>query len=400
MVERNLAKVDVVGSNPIIRFTKAPQMRGFFVYLNRHMEENPAYLSTQLITYLGNKRRLLPLIGKGVAEVQKRLGKERLRAFDAFAGSGVVSRYLKRYCSQLYSNDLEAYSAVLNRCYLTNASDIKSLALPPLHREVLQKIEQNWAPGLIAELYAPQNDDEIRPGERVFYTRRNAIFLDSARRAIDSLPPQLQHFFLAPLLCEASVHTNTSGIFKGFYKNSAGIGQFGGNGRNALQRILADISLPLPIFSRFDCECHVLQQDATAAAADLPELDVAYLDPPYNQHPYASNYFMLNFILDYKRPQSMSTVSGIPQGWNHSPYNSRKQVAGALQELLQRLPCRFVLLSYNSEGFISPAEMEQLLRNEWHIEIMQQDYATFRGCRNLRNRALKVKEFLYLLERR
>ncbi len=364
------------------------------------LEEDEAYLSTQLITYLGNKRRLLPLIGRGLAQVQQRLGGRKLRAFDAFSGSGVVSRYMKQYCCELWSNDLEAYPATLNHCYLANRSEVEPLQLPALHQELLHTIRSNWAPGLIAELYAPQDDTAIRPGERAFYTRRNAIYLDTARQAIAQLPEAVQPFFLAPLLSEASVHTNTSGVFKGFYKNREGVGQFGGSGRHALQRIMADIELPLPVFSRFECKYHVLQQDATAAARSLPELDVAYLDPPYNQHPYASNYFMLNLLLNYRRPEHLSSVSGIPSGWNHSPYNSRRLVAGALQELLQALPTRFVLLSYNSEGFISMPEMLQLLQPDWSVELMEQDYATFRGCRNLRNRPLQVKEYLFLLERR
>ncbi len=364
------------------------------------MEEEPAYLSTQLITYLGNKRKLLPLIGKGVQAVQQRLGGRKLRALDAFSGSGVVSRYLKQYCNELWSNDLESYAAVLNRCYLTNRSEAETLRLPEIHSELLSRIEETWAPGLVAELYAPQDDQAIQAGERAFYTQRNAIYLDTARRAISKLPKALQHFFLAPLLSEASIHTNTSGVFKGFYKNRRGIGQFGGEGRNALQRILADIRLPLPIFSRFECSCHVLQQDAAAAARTTPELDLAYLDPPYNQHPYASNYFMLNFLLDYQRPERMSEVSGIPGGWNHSAYNSRHLVAEALLELLGAIRAPFVLLSYNSEGFIGMQEMQGLLRQDWHVSLIQQDYATFRGCRNLRNRPLQVRELLYLLEHR
>ena len=226
------------------------------------------------------------------------------------------------------------------------------------------------------------------------------IYLDTARRAIAAMPEPLQHFFLAPLLVEASIHTNTSGVFKGFYKNRNGIGQFGGEGRNALRRILADIRLPLPVFSHFECCCHILQQDATAAAHSIPELDVAYLDPPYNQHPYASNYFMLNFLLDYRKPERLSPVSGIPEGWNHSAYNSRRHVAEALLKLLSAIRAPFVLLSYNSEGFICPRDMQQLLKPDWKVSLIEQEYATFRGCRNLRNRALTVKELLYLLERR
>ncbi len=361
--------------------------------------EDPRYLQEQIITYLGNKRRLLDFIGKAVIKVRQRLGERKLRCFDAFAGSGIVSRYLKQHAKQLYTNDLEEYSRVLNTCYLANSDTVKAAGLADIHASLIQQIEQSPAPGLLTELYAPQNDKDIRRGERVFYTRSNAIYLDTARKLIGQLPESVQPFFLAPLLSEASVHTNTAGIFKGFYKDKSGIGKFGGSGANALQRILAPISLPLPVFSRFDCEHHVLQLDAAAAAATLPELDFAYLDPPYNQHPYGSNYFMLNILLRYKRPERISEVSGIPADWNRSPYNKRAQVQDALDALLHSLPARFVLVSYNSEGFVSLPDMQKLLKRHGKVQMMQTDYATFRGCRNLRNRALSVKEYLFLLEK-
>ena len=56
----------------------------------------------------------------------------------------------------------------------------------------------------------------------------------------------------------------------------------------------------------------------------LPLLDLLYLDPLYNQHPYGFNYFMLNLLCDYRRPERISRVSGIPRDWNRSPYNGRR----------------------------------------------------------------------------
>ncbi len=362
--------------------------------------ENPRYLREQLITYIGNKRSLLGFIGRGVARVCKHLGRHKLRCFDAFSGSGIVSRYMKRHASVLYSNDMEPYARMLGQCYLANRGEVAAAGLPALWRELGERLQREWAPGLVAELYAPQDDADIRPGERAFYTRRNAIFLDTACRIVQTLPAMLQPFVYGPLLAEASVHTNTSGVFKGFYKNREGIGQFGGTGCHALSRILAPMELPLPVFSDFDCEHHVLQGDAADIARGLPELDLAYLDPPYNQHPYGSNYFMLNFLLEYERPAALSRVSGIPRGWNRSAYNQRQAALPALRELLAALPARFVLLSYNSEGIIPLPELLDVLRTEGRVELMEQDYATFRGSRNLRARALRVKEYLMLLERR
>ena len=361
--------------------------------------EDERYLQEQIITYLGNKRHLLDFIGQGVQAVQQRLGKRRLRCLDAFSGSGVVSRYLKQFSECLYTNDLEDYARVLNTCYLANSDAVREARLPERFSALVERLPQELAPGLLATHYAPQDDTHICPGERVFYTRRNAVYLDSARRLIEEQPEEVQPFFLAPLLYAASVHTNTSGVFKGFYKNAEGVGQFGGRARNALQRICADIELQLPVFSRFDCEHHVLQGDAAELPAVLPELDIAYVDPPYNQHPYGSNYFMLNLLLRNEPPMDCSPVSGIPTDWNRSAYNRRRDAAASLRQLLTELPARFVLVSYNSEGFINPQEMKQLLTPLGRVQEMVTDYATFRGCRNLRSRSLKVQEYLYLLEK-
>ena len=87
-------------------------------------EEHPDYLSRQLITYIGNKRSLLGHIDKAVFRVKERLGKNRLRIFDAFAGSGVVSRFFKRHAELLVSNDLESFAAVAGRCFLRNRSSV------------------------------------------------------------------------------------------------------------------------------------------------------------------------------------------------------------------------------------------------------------------------------------
>lgn len=361
--------------------------------------EDARYLQEQIITYLGNKRHLLGFIGQGVRRVQQRMGKRQLRCLDAFSGSGVVSRYLKQFSACLYTNDLEDYARVLNTCYLADSGSVREACLPERFAELMHRLPQEMTPGLLAAHYAPLDDAHICRGERVFYTRRNAVYLDSARRLIGEQPEAAQPFFLAPLLYAASVHTNTSGVFKGFYKNAEGVGQFGGRGRNALQRICADIELQYPVFSRFDCEHHVLQGDAAELPAILPELDLAYVDPPYNQHPYGSNYFMLNLLLRNEMPAECSSVSGIPTDWNRSVYNRRREAAESLQQLLAQLPARFILVSYNSEGFITPPEMRELLAPLGRVQEMVTDYATFRGCRNLRARSLQVQEYLYLLEK-
>jgi len=363
--------------------------------------ENPKYLTDQIITYIGNKRSLLPFISEAVRYVKNELSKDKISCLDMFAGSGIVSRMLKSHSSVLMSNDLETYSRVSSECYLTNKGDLVFSDLKSILNDLKTNIKNEPVEGFITEMYSPRDESNITEEDRVFYSRRNATYIDTARTHISSLPPNIQKYFLAPLLSLSSIHANTSGVFKGFYKSKNGIGQFGGSGRDALKRILAPIELCLPVLSNYTCEYHVFQRDSNQLSKDLSDthLDLVYLDPPYNQHPYGSNYFMLNLICDYIKPSDISRVSGIPKTWNRSPYNKKKLASFALFDLIDQLKCSYVLISYNSEGFVSQEEFLDVLSKMGNLTRMETKYNTFRGCRNLVNRSAHVTEYLYLLQK-
>ena len=364
--------------------------------------EDPDYLSRQLITYIGNKRALLGQVANAVEQVKQRLGKTKLRVFDAFSGSGVVSRLLKAHSSLLISNDLEDYCAVIGRCYLRNRSTVYLPALARVVADLNQRVaDETLPPGFIEELYAPRDETRVTADDRVFYTKSNARRLDDYRRLIDSAPRDMRDLLMGPLLSSASIHANTAGVFKGFYKNRhTGIGQFGGSGSDALVRIMGEIRLDLPVLSNLECDCEVLQEDANAAAGRLTDLDLAYIDPPYNQHPYGSNYFMLNLLVRYERPAHISRVSGIPADWRRSGYNVRARSLPLLSRLLHAIDAPFLLVSFNNEGFISPAQMHEMLGGLGSVDVLETRYNAFRGSRNFNNRPLHVTEQLFLVERR
>ena len=363
--------------------------------------ENPEYLSRQLITYIGNKRALLGQIGGAVEEVKRRLGRDRLRVFDAFSGSGVVSRFFKAHASLLISNDLQGYAAVTGRCYLRNRGTVDLAELSRVAADLNARVDTEPLPrGFIEELYSPRDETRIRREDRVFYTQSNARRLDNYRRLINTLPADIRDMLLGPLLSRASVHANTAGVFKGFYKDrETGVGRFGGSGGDALVRIMGEIRLDVPVLSRFECECIVLQEDANAAARRLEGLDLVYVDPPYNQHPYGSNYFMLDLLVRYERPECVSRVSGIPPDWQRSGYNVKARSLPLLKDLLETVDAPFLLVSFNDEGFIPMDEMREMLEGMGRVDVLETRYNAFRGSRNFDNRPIHVTEQLFLVER-
>lgn len=368
----------------------------------RHAQmESDEYTTRQLITYIGNKRGLAGPLEQAVTEIRGRVGGRKLRSLDLFSGSGFVSRLLKKHSSLIAANDLEMYAQAVSKCYLGN-HDVRLLSEAARHVERLNEAAARGVQrrGFIREMYSPSDDQDIKHGERVFYSNDNARRLDFYAQEINELPSSIRSLLLGPLLSKASVHANTGGVFKGFYKDkNTGIGKFGAAAGDAMKRILAPIELEVPVLSNFDTDYEVYRNDANELAATLSEYDLIYLDPPYNQHPYGSNYFMLNLLTNYERPTAVSAVSGIPVEWNRSGYNVRKRALPLLADLFERLPARFLLVSFNSEGYVSTDDMKAALEAHGRVDEMVMKYNTYRASRNLHNRDIHVTEHLFLLDR-
>jgi adenine-specific DNA-methyltransferase len=358
------------------------------------------YLSSQIITYIGNKRKLVKEIENEIIKIKELFGRN-LSSLDGFSGSGVVARMLKYHSDILIVNDMEPYSHIINQCYLSNPTNEKREMINKYIDE-LNSLDFNTE-GVICKSYAPKDTKDIKGGERAFYTRENALIIDTIRKKIDEYPEEYFPFLIAPLLVKASINTNTSGVFKGFHKKK-GIGHFGGKDEvNTESRIVKKIVLDKPIYSDQGHTCRMIHcnQDINDLIFETPEIDVAYLDPPYNQHPYGSNYFMLNTILNNENKDNLSKVSGIPDDWQKSNYNYKKKANDSMKDLLKNIRASYIIISYNDEGIISKKELIEIFEGlEYDWTLKEIEYQTYRGSRNLKDRKNKVTEYIWVLHKR
>ena len=366
------------------------------------VELKQVFLKKHLITYIGNKRDLLTGINNVIVDIKKKLNQDYVTSFDGFSGSGVVARLLKYHSTEVYANDLEKYSCLINSAYLSNPNEKEIDEI----KQWMDKLnsDEHTTEGVISTNYSPKDDTNIQKEDRTFYTNKNARIIDTIRKNIDDVPEHIQKYLMAQLLIKSSIHVNTAGIFKGFYKNKNGVGQFGGEGKNALKRITGDIVLEMPIFSKQEhkVDVTVFNEDINVLINDekLPMVDIAYYDPPYNQHPYSSNYFMLNLIIENTvDDKTMSKVSGIVQGWNKSNYNYKQTAKNSFNELISNTRAKFIVISYNNEGILQGDDWLEVLK-DYKYEKIEVDYNAFKGSRNLKGREKKVKEILWVIDRR
>jgi adenine-specific DNA-methyltransferase len=383
------------------------------------------YLSGQIITYMGNKRKLLPVIGALVDNIQTELGYSELTIGDGFSGSGIVSRLLKTKASKLYSNDLAGYSKTLNECYLATPDEktlkqIKVYICGVTHGDTPSTphdISSNQiingvcgvSPPFVSGNWAPASP-LISENDRVFFTYENGKRIDYLRDYIATLPPAYQPFLLAPLLVECSIHNNTNGQFSAFYKDAeAAKGAYGGKGGIDLKRITQPITIPFPLFDPHPCQVVITQLDTNAWAKKLGsevELDIVYYDPPYNKHPYNIYYFMLDVINNWDKTTPIpATNRGQPKDRTKSLYNSSTNAKEALDDLLANTKAKYIILSYNDGGIIPIPELDTLLaKHGQHVEKIPLDHKTYNRLKGISNykrtqEYKAVKEYMYVVKR-
>jgi len=339
----------------------------------------------QLLPYLGNKRNLLDLIGEALDATG--VAPERATFVDAFAGSGVVARFAKQRGFAVVANDWEPYAGVVNTAAITCDAPPE---LPQLGGYAAALAELNALAGVdgwVSETLCPRDDERADPHrERMFYRRVTGRRIDAIRQRIEDwrqdgrCDERAAACLLAPLLYQACWLANTSGVFKGFHAG------WGGANGTALHRILADLELQPLQFLDNGRRHRVLELDAAElgdALGGTPE--VAYLDPPYNQHPYASNYHVLNSLVLWDRPELPPATqrgykAAIRPDWKQrrSAFNDRRRAADAFTEVLAKLPARHLLISYSTDGMIPVEQLVDAAAQHGALRTFQRSYKRYR----------------------
>lgn len=391
---------------------------------------------------------------------------------DPFCGSGAVSRLGRSLGFRLGSNDGEAYAALLARCrvvmdpedleaafaedggaaaafaaldaFASGADAVEAVAALAGASEERRRA---WlaaldAAGLqepyIGRHYAPTTTEAADwRSERLFYSAENGHWLDRAREATARLFPaspleigadpedrsrrrsgggaaaeelriaDAAAAFLDAILYQAATRTNTSGVFKAFHRG------FGGHGRDALSRILSPMAATPPALA-YGPPAEVAVGDAASFCASRPA-DLVYLDPPYNQHQYGSNYHMLTTMTLWDRPPVSESRrpdgylldrSGIRADWTRtrSEFCRRGGASTAFSGLLGSIDARVILLSYNDGGIVPLEELAELLSaragSRGRLRIVSKPYIAYRGGKQSAARLQRTRELLFVLETR
>ena len=95
----------------------------------------------------------------------------------------------------------------------------------------------------------------------------------------------------------------------------------------------------------------------------LGHFDLAYLDPPYNQHRYFTNYHVWETLVAWDAPEAYGVARkrlDARDPSTHSAFNSKRTMPAALASVVQSVDCDLLVLSYNNESWLGLEELEAM----------------------------------------
>lgn len=290
-----------------------------------------------MIKYIGSKRTLIPHI----VNVASLLPAVRTVA-DLFSGTTRVAQALKQQGYHVTANDVASYSEVLARAYIeqdAGRTDVSRL------RDKLAYLDR-------------------LPGRKGYFTvtfcERSRYFQPKNGQRIDAIRCEIDHIaegeleratLLTSLLEAADRVDSTTGLQMAYLKAWA-------------PRSFNDLELRLPKLLRGAGAA--IRSDARQAAQALGVVDLCYIDPPYNQHSYFSNYHIWETLVRNDQPEVYGTAcKRVDCRTVKSDHNSKPRAWHAFRDMLSAVRATYVLVSFNDEGYFEAGRVLGILRELW-----------------------------------
>ena len=308
-----------------------------------------------MIKYLGSKRVLVPVLGAIAAAA------EAVTAVDLFTGTTRVAQEFKRRGIHVTATDVATYSEVLSDCYI--ATDAETVDHDGLRREIARLNALPRKPGYVTRTFCEQSR---------YFQPHNGARIDAIRAAIDRDHPggPVRAILLTALLIAADRVDSTTGLQMAYLKGWS-------------PRSHRDLELQLPVL--LPGAGRTVRGDAMETVDDLDPVDLMYLDPPYNQHRYFTNYHVWETLVRWDDPEHYGIACKRVDARDertHSVFNRKQAMPGALADLLRRARADLVVVSYNDESWISPEEMTRALREAGHacVQVLAFDSKRYVGA--------------------
>lgn len=295
-----------------------------------------------MIKYLGSKRTLLPVLG----DIAERV--EAKTAVDLFTGTTRVAQEFKRRGLTVTATDIATYSAVLSDCYI--ATDASQIDRQELDNELKRLEALPGEPGYFTETFCEASR---------YFQPKNGARVDAIRNVLESdyKGSPLYPIILTSLMLAADRVDSTTGVQMAYLKQWA-------------PRAFNDLELRRP--ELLPGSGFTVTGDATKTVDELERTDLMYLDPPYNQHRYFTNYHIWETLVRWDAPEHYGIACkriDSRDDETKSVFNKKREMPVAFAEVLRRANAEVLVVSYNDESWITAEQMMRALRGAGHEDV-------------------------------
>ena len=290
---------------------------------------------------------------------------------DAFAGTASVSRALKAEGWRVHSSDLLKSSYVFQRAYVV--ADCEDLSLGEMARELSHLPSRV---GFISRYFSPEGGSDS--AGRMYFTPANAGRIDAAREELERwrLSGQVgdhgYYLLLAGIIEGADRVANTAGVYASYMK------KWQPNARRSFEVVVEQ-----PVKGSKPAEAHLM--DATEAASSIGDVDLLYVDPPYNSRQYVAYYHIPEILAggwNESPPVIRGKVGLLAGDQGRSQWSHGRRVAKLFSGLLGATKASHALISFNSEGHLEPQALLSLLKKasvDGRVSHFSQRYRRYRA---------------------
>lgn len=333
--------------------------------------------------YLGNKESILTHI-EGLLKDEGLL-KKKLSFFDAFCGSGSVADYFKKYY-EIIINDNLTWSTVYTRGRICapNCKFIK-LGFDPFDyfNSSKERLE-----GFIYNNYSPGGSS------RMYFTPENAGRIDFFRRTIeewkseDMIDEDEYCYLLACLIESVSDVSNTAGVYGAFLKKWDG-------------RAIKDIFFDKVDFQRQKHKGLRVYNSKIEEIIGEVDCDILYLDPPYTQNQYGTQYHLLETLILDDNPSISKVTGSRSTAPMRSDWSKEYKVNILFDRILAKTKAKYIVFSYNNDGFMSKEYIEAALKRYGKPETYKCKKIAYKKYQNWKSQNENEHfEYLFFVEKR
>lgn len=335
--------------------------------------------------YLGNKEGILQDITNLLN--QKNLMNKQLTFFDAFAGTGAVSVALKNNFN-IKINDSLSWSVIYTKGrLLSQNSNFKKLGVDPFD---YFNSNENTRKDFFYREYSPGASN------RMYFSVENAGKIDWIRYTIeqwkvnDLLDYGEYEYLLASLIESISKVANTAGVYGAYLKKWD---------PRALKKMEF---IPVPRNedgNPINISENNFFNDKLENIIGQVETDILYLDPPYTQNQYGTQYHLLETLIKMDNP-SISPITGSrPTGPMRSDWSKEFKVNILLDKILSETTARYVLMSYSDDGIMSQSFIEAAFKRYGKAETYEVRKIDYKKYNNYKSKKrASHHEYLFFVE--